>query len=63
VCRKREKSRPGPDADHLVIDRDWEDAVQRSLRVERPKDGWPTKSGEKGESQSDAPEGEDPESS
>ena len=31
----------GPKPDRVKIDMDWEDAVNKALKKERPKEGWP----------------------
>ncbi len=33
--------KPGPDAERLKIDLDWEDAAKKITQKKRPKDGWP----------------------
>ena len=38
---KPEQAKPGPDPERLKIDGDWEDAMKRALKVEKPADGWP----------------------
>jgi hypothetical protein len=36
------KKRPGPNPDHLKIERDdWKDAVREALEKKRPPGGWP----------------------
>ena len=35
------KSNPGPDAERLRIDGDWEMAVDKALSKPRPEGGWP----------------------
>jgi hypothetical protein len=39
--RPQAKKSPGPDAERLVIEGDWRDAVKRAVGVKRPTDGWP----------------------
>lgn len=34
----------GPNPDTVKIDMDWEKAVGKALKKERPKDGWPEES-------------------
>lgn len=36
-----EDRKPGPDADRLKIEGDWEDAVKRALKKPQPIEGWP----------------------
>ncbi|MGD9109549.1 MAG: hypothetical protein PVG93_01290 [Phycisphaerales bacterium] len=31
----------GPSPEHVKINGDWEDAVGKALKKEKPKDGWP----------------------
>jgi hypothetical protein len=35
------KQTPGPEADRLKIDADWQEAVKKALAKKRPPDGWP----------------------
>ena len=53
----QEKSR-GPKPERIKIDEDWEDAVEKALRKEKPKEGWPKpndqKSDEKSHSEGDS---------
>jgi len=35
------KEKRGPKADHLKINIPWEEAMNKALKKERPKDGWP----------------------
>ena len=41
IGMSKEKTSPGPEADRLVLDGDWQDAVKRAVGVKRPVDGWP----------------------
>jgi hypothetical protein len=41
ATKKRHRSNPGPTADCLKLDGDWQDAVKRALGVERPPEGFP----------------------
>jgi hypothetical protein len=41
------KNRPGPEADRLKLDMDWEKAVEKALGKKRPPEGWPTPPGKK----------------
>jgi hypothetical protein len=34
-------SKPGPDPDRLVIEGDWESAVQKAMHKVKPSNGWP----------------------
>jgi len=40
VARKP-KSKPGPAAETLKIDGNWEDAMKKSLAKKKPAGGWP----------------------
>ena len=35
------KKKPGPEADTLKIEGDWEDAIKKALAKKRPATGWP----------------------
>lgn len=35
------KPKPGPEAERLKLDGDWEDAAKRMLDKKRPPEGWP----------------------
>ena len=35
------KAKPGPGAERVKIDLDWEEAVKRALGKKRPPEGWP----------------------
>jgi hypothetical protein len=39
--RQAKKKSTGPKAERLKIKGDWETAVGKALRKERPKEGWP----------------------
>ncbi len=41
---KSPKRQPGPEADTLRIEGDWEDAVKKALRKPPPPGGWPKES-------------------
>lgn len=42
MAKKREnKSKPGPDAEHLKLEGDWQENVKKSLAKQKPKGGWP----------------------
>lgn len=43
---KRAKN-PGPKPDRVKIDEDWEDAVDKALKKEKPERGWPKPDDEK----------------
>tara|TARA_R110002072_G_scaffold4245_5_gene29982 strand:+ start:546 stop:743 length:198 start_codon:yes stop_codon:yes gene_type:complete len=45
----------GPKPDRVKIDMDWEDAVNKALKKERPKEGWP-ELGKKSKQAPDEPE-------
>lgn len=36
-----QKSKPGPEADRLKLEGDWEENVKTSLAKPKPADGWP----------------------
>lgn len=37
----KERRKPGPKADKVKIEGDWERAMEKALKKKRPKDGWP----------------------
>lgn len=37
----RNGNKTGPKPDTVKIEGDWEDAIDKALQKERPKDGWP----------------------
>jgi len=39
--KDKNRNTPGPKPDTLKIDRDWEEAVKKSLAKKKPKKGWP----------------------
>jgi hypothetical protein len=39
---KKDKKRTGPEPDRVKLPGDWEDAIAKALKKERPKAGWPT---------------------
>ena len=39
----KRKAKPGPKADILKIDGNWEDAVAKSFAKKKPAGGWPKK--------------------
>jgi hypothetical protein len=41
MTAKPSERKRGPDADRLVIEGDWRDAVKRAVGVKRPAEGWP----------------------
>lgn len=43
---KKKANRRGPKPDTIKIDGDWQHAVNKALKKEKPKEGWPDK-GEK----------------
>jgi hypothetical protein len=44
----KNKPKCGPKPNHLKIDMEnWEEAIGKALRTEKPKDGWPDKSKKK----------------
>lgn len=36
-----EEQKPGPEAERLKFDMDWEDAAKKIAGKEKPPDGWP----------------------
>lgn len=36
-----DKSQTGPKPDRVKIDMDWEKAMEKAVKKERPKEGWP----------------------
>ncbi|MEM1213409.1 MAG: hypothetical protein AAGI68_14065 [Planctomycetota bacterium] len=36
-----EKRKPGPEAERLKLDLDWEDAARQMMAKEKPPEGWP----------------------
>jgi hypothetical protein len=41
MARKAKKKRTGPHPERVKIKGDWETAVGKALKKERPKAGWP----------------------
>ena len=39
--QKSDKQKSGSKPDTVIIEGDWEDSVERTLKKERPKEGWP----------------------
>jgi hypothetical protein len=39
--KKSAKAKPGPKAEVLKIEGNWEDAMKKSLGKKKPADGWP----------------------
>lgn len=39
--KSRVRETPGPKADVLKIDMDWKEAIKKSLKKQKPIDGWP----------------------
>jgi len=39
--KKSHKQKSGPKAETVKIEGDWESAVDKALKKERPKEGWP----------------------
>jgi hypothetical protein len=35
------KPKTGPEADQLVVEGNWKDAITRAVKKTRPVDGWP----------------------
>lgn len=58
---EKSPKRRGPPPDRLKIEDDWEEAIKKALRKERPKDGWPKppKPGKSGPKSHSEPEPED----
>ena len=40
--KPKAKGKPGPKMEFLKLNGNWKDAIQRSLKKEKPKEGWPT---------------------
>jgi len=38
---KKPQDKPGPKPDHLRLEGDWEEAVKKAIRKEKPAEGWP----------------------
>ena len=36
-----EKPKPGPEADRLKLEGDWQEKIGQAVQKKRPKDGWP----------------------
>lgn len=49
--------RPGPKAERVKIEGDWEDAIDQALDKKRPKEGWPKP--DKAEKPDSEPESDD----
>jgi hypothetical protein len=41
--KKHPKQQSGPKPDHLKIEGDWEKAIKKALRKQKPPEGWPKK--------------------
>ena len=41
TLHKKKPTKPGPQPELLKIDRNWQDAIKKSLEKKKPKDGWP----------------------
>lgn len=41
MATNKKKAKRGPTAERLKIKGDWEKAVGKALKKERPKEGWP----------------------
>lgn len=41
VMAKDRRDKPGPKPDHLKLEGDWEEAMKKALKKEKPKEGWP----------------------
>lgn len=55
------RKKPGPTPERLKIDGEFEDAIRKALRQERPEGGWPDHEGESDqEKPDDASESDDP---
>ncbi len=48
-----QQKQPGPKPDHLNLDGEWEGAVSKALKKQKPKEGWPEPEGCKGKSKDD----------
>jgi hypothetical protein len=38
---KKRKNKPGPKADHLKLEGNWEEVVKKAIRKKKPEEGWP----------------------
>jgi hypothetical protein len=43
----KQKKHRGPKPDHLQLEGNWQDAVKKAIKKEKPADGWPEKSEKK----------------
>lgn len=41
MAKKKQKNKRGPKPDTLKIDDDWEQAMKKAIRKEKPEEGWP----------------------
>lgn len=41
MCVKKRKAKPGPEAERLVIEGNWKDAIKKAFKKEKPASGWP----------------------
>ncbi|MGB7582564.1 MAG: hypothetical protein WBL85_08980 [Sedimentisphaerales bacterium] len=41
---KKQQKQRGPKTEHLKIEGDWERAVKKALRKQKPPEGWPKES-------------------
>lgn len=50
MTKKNDKStgKTGPKPDKVKIEGNWEDAMGKALKKDRPKDGWPKEEKKKG---------------
>ena len=37
----KKEQKKGPDPDRLVLDDNWQNAMGKAIKKERPKEGWP----------------------
>jgi hypothetical protein len=41
MAKKKQKNKRGPKPDTLKIEGDWEQAMKKAIRKEKPEEGWP----------------------
>lgn len=55
----QKKNRRGPKPERVKIDEDWEDAIDKALRKEKPPEGWPKPEDEKQKDRGDDESGDE----
>jgi hypothetical protein len=43
MAKSKKPQKRGPKTDHLVIEGDWQSAVNKALKKKKPAEGWPDK--------------------